>query len=970
MGHVIAGIYELQEQIGAGGGGIVYLGRHLRLEKRIVLKADKRTLRTKQESLRREVDMLKELSHRYIPQVYDFIQENDVVYTVMDYIEGESLDKLLYRGERPSQPQVIRWGIQLLEALVYLHSQPPHGILHGDIKPSNIMLRPDGDICLIDYNIALALGENGAVRVGLSRGYASPEHYGETFGKGSSTDKTEVMNSVMTKGDERTALIGGQAGSMKKTEYLPIPEGGNSGTGSRPGVLLDVRSDIYSLGATLYHLLSGSRPPQQAAQVVPLGPESCSPAVAAIIEKAMAPDPGQRYQSAEEMLLAFRSLHRLDSRMIRRRRRMAAVAVSLTILFLTGGVSTFVGLKQMENRQSALALAEYSARELAEGNVSEAIRLALQAIPGEDSIWNAPVTAEARKALTDALGVYDLSERFRPLDVIALPSAPYKLSLSPDGSLLAAVCQQRVLVFDTDSGECRAELPAVNSALADAVFVDDNRLLYAGEQGVSLYDLGAGVTLWTGREATALAVSGDGRVAAAVNRDAGLAMLYQVADGKELGECVFDTGKNMDTVYNDVFADPGRSLLALNENGNMLAVSFSDGGLVVYDLDSPEDDLILYESSAYTQFEGGFSGDMFAFVVRKEDQSLFGLVDTVSGVYVGELESRGAMHLRADGRGIWLSEGNLLVRMDPETLEDQEMAFTDSWGILGFAADGGYVLTVTDDPGFSFYDKGANLMAHEETAEEYVFLALANGLAALADRDQPAVRLLKLDRQEDSRILTYDARYAHDEARLCQDGRAAMLFDYEGFRVYGRDGILLAEGDFPDAERIYDQQFHREDGREWLEVIWYDGTVRRYRGEDGTLLEETETEPPGKDLEEEFLTEKYRFVSRLHSAPQVYDRTDGDWTAQLEEDSYLTYVTEVKPYIVTEYVRASGERYGLLLDENLQTVAYLPGLCDVVNGTAVFDDKSGNLRQSRIYSLQELTALGETYKKEKKGEMR
>ena len=72
MSQIIAGIYEIQRQIGSGGGGIVYLGRHLRLEKQVVLKADRRTLDTRPEVLRREVDMLKGLSHRYIPQVYDF----------------------------------------------------------------------------------------------------------------------------------------------------------------------------------------------------------------------------------------------------------------------------------------------------------------------------------------------------------------------------------------------------------------------------------------------------------------------------------------------------------------------------------------------------------------------------------------------------------------------------------------------------------------------------------------------------------------------------------------------------------------------------------------------------------------------------------------------------------------------------------------------------------------------------------
>ncbi len=84
MAAIVAGLYEIQQKIGAGGGGIVFLGRHIRLNKKIVLKADKRKLSAGAEKLRNEVDLLKGLSHTYIPQVYDFVQENNVVYTVMD----------------------------------------------------------------------------------------------------------------------------------------------------------------------------------------------------------------------------------------------------------------------------------------------------------------------------------------------------------------------------------------------------------------------------------------------------------------------------------------------------------------------------------------------------------------------------------------------------------------------------------------------------------------------------------------------------------------------------------------------------------------------------------------------------------------------------------------------------------------------------------------------------------------------
>ena len=84
------------------------------------------------------------------------------------------------------------------------------------------------------------------------------------------------------------------------------------------------------------------------------------------------------------------------------------------------------------------------------------------------------------------------------------------------------------------------------------------------------------------------------------------------------------------------------------------------------------------------------------------------------------------------------------------------------------------------------------------------------------------------------------------------DGEKAMLFSYDGFRIYDSDGTLTAEGSFPEAEKIYDQQFRRDGEKSWLDVIWYDGTVRAYSSEDGTLISEERGEAPSKDLEEEF----------------------------------------------------------------------------------------------------------------------
>ena len=181
----------------------------------------------------------------------------------------------------------------------------------------------------------------------------------------------------------------------------------DSVTGRGP-VLLDVRSDIYSAGATLYHLFTGRRPAADAREVAPpTAPGEVSPAVAAILQKAMAPDPDRRYQTAA-MLSDFEHLHENDSRTRRRQRRIRTAAVLLAALFLTGGGMTFNGLKRMENTQRALTLAEYSAGALRQGDVVGAVSYAMEALTEKQGLMTPPDTPQAQRALTNALGVYDL----------------------------------------------------------------------------------------------------------------------------------------------------------------------------------------------------------------------------------------------------------------------------------------------------------------------------------------------------------------------------------------------------------------------------------------------------------------------------------------------------------------------------------------------------------------------------------
>lgn len=945
MSHIIAGLYEIQDEIGAGGGGVVFCGHHIRLNKTVVLKADKRRLSIGEEALRREVDLLKGLSHTFIPQVYDFVPENDTVYTVMDYIDGLSLDKVIANQDMPLQRDVIKWACQLLQALVYLHKQPPYGILHGDIKPANIMLRPNGDICLIDFNIALALGEEGAVKVGFSHGYASPEHYGADYARRNAADTTSTWRrrTQRKNGSSRTDV----------TELVGLSVSRSTVVGNKE-ILLDVRSDIYSLGATLYHLISGKRPPQDAHEVKPLDESVCSREVAAILQKAMAPEPARRYQTAQEMLDAFRNLYKTDGRVVRHRRRMAVSAVVIGTTALCGAACAFFGMQQLKKVQESITISEYAQNSLAEGDAHGAAAQALDAL----DIYRTP---EAQKALTDALGVYDLSDGFKPLERISLPSAPFDMAVSPQRTRIAVAYAYETAVFELETQQQIAEWPLCESALADVLFLDEDTVVCAGKQGVTAYNISRNETLWTGEEATALAVSGDRRVVAAVNRDAVYANIYDAVTGEKKTVCDF-VGRHMDTPANDIFADAGDTVFALNGDGSMLAVSFSDGSLSIFDVYDAGNELIIAEENGGTAYGGGFYNNYFAFSQVNGSESLFGLIDVEEAAYIGGMESGDRFVVAADESGVCLANANLLERIDMETFEERELAYVSDGNITAYSVGDSYVLVAADDNSFAFYDSGANLLLSEKGDEQCDFVMMAGDYAVMANRTQKDIRLMKLENHDETQLLSYDAHYVHDEARISHDRKTALLFSYKGFRVYDMSGGMLAEVELPDADHIYDQQFVRKEDMSCLEVIWYDGTVRDYSAADGSLISEERGEAPAKDLYEEFYTDNYRFASNLHNAPQVYDIKSGRYVTELEKDAYLTYVTQIGDYIITEYVSAQGDRYGLLLDDKLQKLAYLPGLCDVVdNDTLIFDEKSGNLRQSRLYSLQELMALGESY---------
>lgn len=265
-GDVIDGMYQVIREIGKGGTGVIYLGYHLRLRKQIVIKRIKENY-TGRINVRGEADILKRLHHTYLPQVYDFLEAEGGIYTVMDYIPGYDLQYYLDNKYQFPEQTVILWLKQLCEVLDYLHSQDPP-ILHSDIKPGNIMITPQGNICLIDFNISLDGTEDGRLQ-GLSPHYAAPEQY-------------QAAIAILYSGGGR---------------FEPDP-----------------RMDIYSLAAVFYRVMTGVLPDPRTGVPYPIMDLDIpySDGLKAVISRATEYNPARRFKSARQMKNALDNLEKLD----------------------------------------------------------------------------------------------------------------------------------------------------------------------------------------------------------------------------------------------------------------------------------------------------------------------------------------------------------------------------------------------------------------------------------------------------------------------------------------------------------------------------------------------------------------------------------------------------------------------------------------------------------------------------------
>lgn len=244
--------YVVTEVIGRGGMGSIYLAEDNRLAGRItaikeIYQGDDLSddLREQaREQFYQEASVLARLDHPNLPKVSDFFTDQDRDYLVMDYVPGDDLKSLLDKARRKNEflpiSDILKWGEQIIDALQHLHGQDPP-VIHRDIKPSNLKLTPNGLIKLVDFGLVKQMvPDEVTVTVIQGRGTAA---------------------------------------------YTPLEQyGGDTGH-------TDSRSDLYALGATLYHLLTNQPPPEAKQRFlrphVLVPPRDLNPAVSGSIEQAV-----------------------------------------------------------------------------------------------------------------------------------------------------------------------------------------------------------------------------------------------------------------------------------------------------------------------------------------------------------------------------------------------------------------------------------------------------------------------------------------------------------------------------------------------------------------------------------------------------------------------------------------------------------------------------------------------------------
>ena len=333
-GQILDGRYEILKEIGRGGMAVVYLAVDVRLHKSWAVKEIRKggqngERKVAVQSLMAEAAMMKRLDHPALPRIVDIIDRDDSVCIVLDYVTGESLDRLLKRQKAFPEDQVMNWFLQLAEVLEYLHRQDPP-IIYRYMKPGNIMQTPEGYLKLIDFGIAREYkGKNQTDTIALgTSGYAAPEQYGHAQ--------------------------------------------------------TDPRSDIYSLGITIFELLTGISPGKDPYQYQYHPIRKIRPDLAEsteiILNRCLAFAPDRRYPNCRALIFDLNHPERTISSVRKKQKRRTALFYLSAILAAgccLGGLVCNVAAVQLDarNYEKKVSISQALSPEERIGSYLEAIQM-------------------------------------------------------------------------------------------------------------------------------------------------------------------------------------------------------------------------------------------------------------------------------------------------------------------------------------------------------------------------------------------------------------------------------------------------------------------------------------------------------------------------------------------------------------------------------------------------------------------
>jgi len=352
--------YRIVTEIGRGGMSVTYLALDLNLGSYWAIKQVKNNSSVEFEAFLKEVELLASLNHSDIPRIVDRIEYDGDYFVIMDFISGTSLSKIVNLEGAQEEAKVIEWGIHLAQIMDYLHSSDPAAgkkpIVYRDLKPDNIMLTPAGSVKLIDFGIAREYtpGKRLPGESLGTKGYAAPEQY-----KGASN-------------------------------------------------ILDARSDIYSLGATLYYLSTGFAPaiPPGGVPSVRLKNAKLSDAFEYVVAKCTADAPENRYRNFAEVRSDLENIEKLSGLYRKKMKRRLLMFWSSLILSIVFAAVGWIGYNRVQADLEAQFQAAYQQaaaydREDDYLNAAKYYTQALHAKPGD---------RETHMLLFDALLPHDGGE--------------------------------------------------------------------------------------------------------------------------------------------------------------------------------------------------------------------------------------------------------------------------------------------------------------------------------------------------------------------------------------------------------------------------------------------------------------------------------------------------------------------------------------------------------------------------------